>query len=591
MSQPRHQYHYDLSKLSAFNEALIYGFECEKSEKNLDPNEYPAESMVHAANQHEDMFDAYYYAQETILKAIQTQGMSIITPENILIWDTEIHKRIARTMAEDHDNPELAGNYSPAQVLRWHQTYDVAHILQLKFMAEKTLVKQDNTYVLSTPYLVYLKQLNKSPNFIDQLTEKFIETSENFVKKLKELKVEISNAKKYVALLHEFSDKAYTLSPSDNQTVNSDTNAPLKNAVKASINLIHAYHEKMLTVEQRQIIDKLVLVCLRPEDIEKNMQAFAAELAPVWRQVDGNDLDALAECCGRAFQKRTWIHANFNGNGRLSTCLYINVIIASKRPGESILLRHPGDRDNEQSSYSKAVDGMDNNPLLMKDHLKLRLQDLAEGKIYQDNELKSVIEHRIQTSKLIYSFQSEFPNFNLNKYLNEEMQKSYYTAYMALLSQGKFVEMSSYSNTSSLLCLTYLVPAMTDKLQRLRNANKPTPTITAPAPVQKSYTVKDQQTIFAKLELLTGLKGWKSNATNGLKIWLEFDSNADKAAIDKHVATLNDTGALKAIHKTSAKNTSILWLENINPSKLELFDPSKVLLEAPSVRLAKAANQ
>src|SRR5437016_2492953 len=90
---------FDLSVFKKINPALIYAFDTEASLNDFDLKSIDA--INHAAGQWQDMFDAYYYAEFTILPTIQNLGIANISPSQLLLWLNQLHFRIASTLAKD----------------------------------------------------------------------------------------------------------------------------------------------------------------------------------------------------------------------------------------------------------------------------------------------------------------------------------------------------------------------------------------------------------------------------------------------------------------------------------------------------------
>jgi len=87
---------FDLTQLKEFNPALVYEFDPEASIQQLERN--TLEYLLHETGQYEDMFNAYLYAQDTILPAIAQTSIANITPEQCLNWLNELHFLIARSI-------------------------------------------------------------------------------------------------------------------------------------------------------------------------------------------------------------------------------------------------------------------------------------------------------------------------------------------------------------------------------------------------------------------------------------------------------------------------------------------------------------
>ena len=66
---------FDLTQLTEFNHALIYGFEPEASPQCLAGSQTLTDMLFPIAGQYQDMLEAYLYAQSTILPKIKENGV------------------------------------------------------------------------------------------------------------------------------------------------------------------------------------------------------------------------------------------------------------------------------------------------------------------------------------------------------------------------------------------------------------------------------------------------------------------------------------------------------------------------------------
>lgn len=122
----------NITSITEFNSALIYGFDPEDSFHN-----YPsgsAESIMYSVGQFKDLFEAYLFAQNTILPIIKNVGIAKITPEQLLVWLDQLHFRIASTLSKDVDCP--AGEFSKIQLFRWQPSHKV-YTLLLSYLSNK----------------------------------------------------------------------------------------------------------------------------------------------------------------------------------------------------------------------------------------------------------------------------------------------------------------------------------------------------------------------------------------------------------------------------------------------------------------------
>jgi hypothetical protein len=115
---------FNLKDLKEFNSGLVYGFDAESSPKN-----YKADSVEHflnASEQHQDMLEAYRYAEEKILP-VTREKINSVTPEQLITMLNQIHQRIARKLAIEFK--VSAGEFTTQQITRWEQPDDISSMI------------------------------------------------------------------------------------------------------------------------------------------------------------------------------------------------------------------------------------------------------------------------------------------------------------------------------------------------------------------------------------------------------------------------------------------------------------------------------
>jgi hypothetical protein len=107
---------FDLDVLTEFNPALIYVQQSEQSPA-VDPTDdshslekyfIPTQEQIH------DLFQGYQYLQNEVLPLIQAQGRSMLTVECLQEWMNNFHGKLARSLAQQNNQPHLAGRYTHA---------------------------------------------------------------------------------------------------------------------------------------------------------------------------------------------------------------------------------------------------------------------------------------------------------------------------------------------------------------------------------------------------------------------------------------------------------------------------------------------
>lgn len=526
MTDFRTLYHYNLSKITEFNLALIYGFEPEASIKSINPSfkpdQYQVEHLSHGVNQHEDMFIAYYYAQETILKSIREHGIESITTSQILNWIKEIHQRISLALSEDTNNINLSGNYTMQQVIRWHHNPIMGVTIQHHFLG--------------------------------------INSKEKMYSIAEEYGLEIKIAENFLQILHDTNNRDdITIFDDERPFIDPYRASPLHPALVATTKLCNAYHQKKLTQDEMVIVDKVMKICCPPSQIPEKMSAFAVKLEAGWKQCDKNDLNQVAELCRMTFFELTDIHPFFNANGRTATCL-INIILRSLGY-ESILMRNPGDKSNKSSSYSIAMQYIDSNPELLRAHLISRIRDANNKIIYKNEILEEIIQSRLELTKTCAKFKLYFPLFDLLDFWNKTCKEASEVTVL-FLKQNQIEYISNEEIT--ILVLAYINLHFSTKLKELEGRYDEKEVIASI--IQRQYSELEKQSCLEKIKDLTGLTQWKSSNHRGLTIILESNDSEYAEEITK---SLKKVDAFKVTLKVSnGPMLFIISINQINPVKL-----------------------
>lgn len=525
MTKFRTQYNYNLSKITDFNSALIYGFEPEASIKvnnpDYDVNQHPVEHLTHGTNQHEDMFNAYYYAQETILKSIREYGIESITAPNILNWLKEIHAKISLALSEDNDNTNLSGNYTAQQIMRWHHSTTMGFGIQLYFVGMSS-------------------------------KEQLITTAD-------ECGLDINVAENFLKILENiYKRKDIAIPDYEKPYITPYINSAIYPAFVAAAKLCNAYKEKMLSDSEKAIVDKVVKICCAPPQIAEKMNVFAINLETAWKLCDKHDVTQVAELCRMAFFEFTEIHPFFNANGRTATCL-VNIILRSLGH-ESILMRNPGDKSDESSSYSLAIEHIDSKPELLRAHFISRINEADNNITYKNEMLETIVQLRLDMTQICAGFNRAFPKFNLLAFWNETGKKASEEIDRFLL-QNQIEDLSDEKIT--LLVLNFIKLKFSNKLKELEDLKaKPVHS----SLIKRQYSAVEKQSCLDKIKDLTGFMNWKSYNTNGLSLLLELN---DKEKAKQLTDSLKSVDAFKVTYKLR-KDTGVpvILIDEINTVQL-----------------------
>ncbi|KTC84928.1 Fic family protein [Legionella brunensis] len=498
---------YNLEDLTEFNPALIYAFEPESSPLRLAGSETFQDALFPEAGQHEDMLNAYLYAQKTILPYIREKGLDKVDEKLLLEWINKLHGFIGNTLLATHGHQ--AGVYTQQMVMRWHQGAQ-----------------------LSTDFILYFSNLHKA------------KSKTTFAKALEMQGVAEEDALPFINLLEKIKNNK-SIKPHPSQTPFIDPKNPTSPGAIVLHKLATAYHEGKLTTQEKKLVDRIVKVCRYPHELPQAMEKFATESLQQLRKLDPNNLPDIANCLGKIFYEFTDIHPYGNANGRTGTCL-INIFLrALGQP--SILLRHPGEKENESSDYSQAIKLIDSTIEPLQKLILKRIVDAKET-IFADEKLKQVIALRVAASTLLKRIQQKHPLFDLETLRDKLVLQS------LLLTQVEDI------NVSSIILLTALIDIAAKEEKRLDDVKlKPL----LPAPI----SMEQRQAVIAALEKLTGKTGWKTANKDGLMAWLEVPSLEDQ---QETVSTLDKikvaTSVLPMLRQDNG--VRVVQCKNINIEKI-----------------------
>ncbi len=387
MQQPQHLFsihHYsedektfDLSEITEFNLALVYAFDAEGIDLNcvnkaIDYfNKFPEASRDESTSllqdglvtttQFMDMLRAYKLAQNILLE-IRALDISEISPQQIIDWWDSLHAEIAYgllTLSPDDFMGTLPGQATQRQIFRFHDgSAEMFNLLNYHYHHKP------------------LEYLGKYQPLIDLIDRNCFQNDQindpNLIPK---------NALDKQAFFH------------------------VNNLGKALYVLGTLYHKNKLSPEDRDILNQFIKICARPEEMESLRQTCAQEILDLWSTVDAQDLDSVAHFIGEVFYKITDMHCYTNANGRLATC-FINIFLRSFNL-PSILLRHPAERDDPNSSYSLAITHIDHDRSYLYNHIKSRIE-IAQTMPFDDALRMETITYRVKSSMLSFKMFDEF---------------------------------------------------------------------------------------------------------------------------------------------------------------------------------------
>lgn len=329
----------DLSRLTEFNHALIYGFEPESSPRRLAGSETFEDALFPEAGQHQDMLNAYLYAQETILPQIKKIGLPNITPDMLIEWVKTIHGFIGNSLMQAHDRK--SGEYTNEIILRWHLGAE-----------------------LGSHFILYLSGLHeyKSP----QQLAKFLN---------KKFDMDYQSALDFISLLEKITkDERYTIHGSLKPFI--DYSSPGIKGILVLNKLASAYNLNQLSNSEKGTVNRIVKICMFPPLIPEAMNQWAQNTIKQLQACDSKDLKNASEFLANTFYELTEVHPFGNANGRTATCLTNIFLRTFGYP--SIVLRHPGERENKNSLYQKAFAEIDSSLIPLIELISTRVIEAQE---------------------------------------------------------------------------------------------------------------------------------------------------------------------------------------------------------------------
>lgn len=556
----------ELKEIDQFNPALIYCLDPEASYLYTDPQ--TVEYLFNGVGQYNDMYQAYLYAQESILSTIEKIGLANITGDHLVEWLNQIHLRIAKTLGNNFNAP--AGEFSKQQVFRWQPDNTVQVVLQcylsgkfdtLAHIKELTNANFFDISVIRQALEIFNKSKTKSK---EMMATSFA------LAMLQTLQIDQDIAIGLVKLLDRIHTDETIQVAEDQKPFISSVSQKDSAAISTLLKLAMLYQTNKLTPEEKSVVDKVVKICISPTQYPQEIKKFAQDLVKSWQICNKDNLDDVAALATKAFYEITEIHPYFNGNGRLATCA-MNIILRSLgKP--SILMRHPMERNDPKSSYSQAIKSINSNSDLLFQHIKNRIKETEAQGDYVNKSLLVIINARINLSKVISQIMVSFPSYDINNSLK-----------YAYSTMPDFFKDSTSENIDK--CQLKAITSLTqfcEKLLETLNQKNVALKSKVPDVIHRAYNPEETTKVIKKLEEMTNQTGWKSYKKNGLTILLNLEE--DKVA-QQCVTKLNETGALKAELKRNAETKKpVVFLDSINLEKLDAIKPLKGI-EKPIINL------
>ncbi len=562
-----------LQQLTEFNQALVYGFDPETSPQEILGSNTYQDTFFPALGQFADVLEGYLFAQNELLPAFRKIEEGSLDEIYFLNYIKQLHGYIGNILLALVE--EKSGEYAQQQLFRWNPNAD-------------------------TYYLIYYMLTGTSHPFEGEPTALLI--------KLLTTQLSLSEAQtqQFIALLHRLkNDITITLRASQEKYI--------KHIVGITAEkLAVAYLSNKLSAEENGLVRKIVTICRDPEETPKLMDEFAKATLANWRKCDKKDTKAVARFLADMFYQFTDIHPFANANGRTATCL-VNVFLRSIGL-PSILMRNPGERDVSASSYSKAIDSINQTREPLANHIYQRILE-AQKHAFADEKLAEATRLRFKLARQLYVLQSKHPQIDINDYqvtmrrygeaaISEYSTSKYSTDEdIAICALKKFLRFlaeeenhleqssnkgmtkvtSSTSNTTSTstqpgqLKQGFFTSVKTEGNKALDAANAEKCSDQSSSKGQTTATGfigttilsdREREQLKQDLSTLTNNTGWKINPKNHLDSWMETPDQSEAERVSK---LLHAAGVGKVSKGMRSDNNQIHVVKclNINLSELK----------------------
>ncbi|ASQ46057.1 Fic family protein [Legionella clemsonensis] len=514
----------DLAILTEFNHALVYGFEPESSPQRLAGSETFEDALFPEAGQHHDVLNAYLYAQNIILPRIQEIGLPNVSPTMLIEWVKTIHGFIGKSLMQAHGRK--SGEYTNEIVFRWHLGAE-----------------------LGVHFTLYLSDLHecKSP----QQFAKFLN---------KQFDMNYQSALDFINLLEKIAkDKNYTIHESLQPSINYES--PGIKGILVQSKLASAYNLNLLSEREKSTVNKIVKICMLPPLIPEAMNRWAQTTLSNLHACDTKDLKKVSEFLAITFYELTEVHPFGNANGRTATCLINTFLRALGYP--SIVLRYPGEREDKDSLYQKALAEIDSSLVLLIELIHTRVIE-AQEKAFSNEKLKKLITLRVALSDLLQETKSKYPEFNLIAF-----QKQVFSSPEVL-----FAMQMADETEASIFVLSMSLDKLSHVPEKLEQEKQKRLTLFSTSTLDS----KQINAVINALEKISGQSGWKHNAKKGFVTWLEISDMKKAKEIACHIESTKTTKV--TLSRRADNKIPVIKCEDIDYQKLinaaDLVDDEKL---------------
>jgi prophage maintenance system killer protein len=517
---------YHLKQLTEFNHALVYGFDPEGSPNALAESQKLEDTLYVNAAQHDDVLDAYLYAQDTILPVLKSGSLASLSSEQLLIWIKQIHQRIGKTLLGCYQVD--SGQYAVSPVFRWHAGAMIQAPISL-FLADLLRPRCTLDLFVSTVAAEYKIKVSDLMAFMELA-----------LKIQKDSSIVLTDSQRSGCALGQAHEKAAT------------TLAKMQNY----------YYSDRCTPAERKVINKIVKICMPCEEYDEAMRSYCASQLSKLQQLNKEDLDEVSDFIAHAFYELVEIHPFPNCNGRTATCLINTLLRYLGHP--SILFRHPGERDNPESLYFKIFESNEVDIALLKQHIKQRILE-ANEKPFSAPLLNALIDQRVHAMLWCKRIQKRHPSADLDQFFKTQVLNKTDYKQLTLVAEAQiesFVQHCQTEKDMETLMGLLVTQDFVTKLKvygeelALAKAKSIDPT---PANIHKKFAVVTQ----------TAVGAW--NSYNGGSIVL-FESESQELVERtlKQLQKLN-IGCTLSLTKRKDNGHPVIKIGHVNPIKLFLL--------------------
>ena len=572
-----------LKQLTQFNQALIYGFDPESSPRDNLGSEIYQDDFFPAVEQFEDMLAGYLFAQNELLPAFKKENLDEISFINSI---KQLHSYIGNTVIAFSEVPdEKSGKFVQQQVLRWHPSTETDNLILfiLSGIMHPSLQDKDPTHLLIT-----------------LLTTKLCLTE--------------AQVHQFIALLQRLKDDP-TITPRASQKKFFDVFIKHPQLYKVLITkekLAVACLNNKLSAEEKALVSKIVTICRDPDDIPKLMDDFAKTTLANWRKCNKKDIKEVSRCLAEMFFQFTDIHPFGNANGRTAVCL-LNVFLRSIGL-PSILMRNPGEKEDSASSYSKAINAINQSRESLANHIYQRIL-AAQSHAFSNEKLAEVITLRCRMAHQLKSLQSRYPLIDINDYrttmyqcaeaamheysTDEDVSICYLNKFLPFLAEEeKRLNQSSSKEMAKVTSSTSTTTSASTQPVKLKGGfftsvktegNK-APDAAKAEKCSEQSSSKGQTTVTGfigttklsdgeleqlkqDLSSLTNIEGWKISSKNHLDSWMETPNETEAERVSELLKAAKVGKVIKGKHP---KNNQIHVVQCLNTNLSELKNKIKL---------------